>query len=104
MAARRNFGDVASRLRDIVDEDLCPTIRYDEDATTMDSRQELRRDFNQFSAIAFNVILQGAWEVILVASTEGLVNGGVAGMFWSYGVHDPWSWRSVSLGGEVRPS
>ena len=48
------------------------------------SRQELRRDFNQFSAIAFNVILQGAWEVILVASTEGLVNGGVAGMFWSY--------------------
>lgn len=59
----------------------------------MDSRQELRRDFNQFSAIAFNVILQGAWEVILVASTEGLVNGGVAGMFWSY----VWTFAGMTL-------
>ena len=45
VAARRDSDNVASHLRDIVNEDLCPTIRYDEDATTMDSRQELRRDF-----------------------------------------------------------
>jgi choline transport protein len=93
MATRRDPDNVVSHLGNIADEDLCPTIRYDEDATTMDSRQGLRRDFNQFSAIAFNVILRGAWEVILVASTEGLVNGGIAGMFWSY----VWTFAGMTL-------
>lgn len=93
MAARRDPDDVVSHPGDIVDEDSCPAIRYDEDNIAVHSRQELRRDFNQFSAVAFNVILQGAWEVILVASTEGLVNGGVAGMFWSY----VWTFAGMTL-------
>lgn len=93
MAARRDSGDVVSHFGDTVDEDLCPTIRNDEDVTAVDSRQKLKRDFTQFSAIAFNVILQGAWEVILVASTEGLVNGGVAGMLWSY----VWTFAGMTL-------
>jgi choline transport protein len=29
------------------------------------------------------VLLQGSWEVLLVACREGLTNGGLAGMFWA---------------------
>ncbi|KAM0719022.1 hypothetical protein Q7P37_004927 [Cladosporium fusiforme] len=50
----------------------------------MGKQQELRRDFRALSTLAFTVILQGSWEVLLVASTEALVAGGVAGLFWSY--------------------
>lgn len=78
----RHYGDVASHSRDTIDED-----------TIVGCRQQLRRDINQFSAVAFNVILQGAWEVILVASTEGLINGGIAGLFWSY----VWTFAGMTL-------
>lgn len=50
----------------------------------MGKRQELRRENRRLSAVAFIVILQGTWEVLLVACTEGLINGGLAGLFWSY--------------------
>lgn len=60
-------------------------------ATTLDQRemlrmgkgQELRRNYHKLSAVAFMVILQGSWEVMLVACREGLTNGGLAGLFWS---------------------
>lgn len=48
------------------------------------NKRYLRRDLQKASAIAFTVILQGTWEVLLVASTEGLVNGGTAGLIWTY--------------------
>jgi choline transport protein len=43
-----------------------------------------QKNLHKASAIAFTVILQGTWEVLLVASTEGLVNGGTAGLIWTY--------------------
>ena len=91
--AKRHDNDVTSPLGDTVSEANFPTNQEDEDLAIVDCRRELRRDLNQFSAVAFNVILQGAWEVILVASTEGLVNGGIAGMFWSY----IWTFAGMTL-------
>lgn len=88
----RHHEDVASHPGDTIDEDTFPTNQDDED-TIVGCRQQLRRDFNQLSAVAFNVILRGAWEVILVASTEGLVNGGTAGLFWSY----VWTFAGMTL-------
>jgi amino acid permease len=29
-------------------------------------------------------VLTAIWEYLLVASTQGLINGGSAGLFWSY--------------------
>jgi len=56
----------------------------DMDMRRMGKQQELRRENRRLSAVAFIVILQGTWEVLLVACTEGLTNGGLAGLFWSY--------------------
>lgn len=44
----------------------------------------LKRNLRMASGIALTVILQGTWEVLLVASTEGLVNGGTAGLIWTF--------------------
>ncbi|KAA6408204.1 MAG: amino acid transporter [Lasallia pustulata] len=54
------------------------------DMGRMGKVQELRRNFRSFSALSFTVVLQGTWEVLLVATSQGLVDGGVAGLFWSY--------------------
>lgn len=53
------------------------------DMLRMGIRQELRRDYRKSSTIAFMVILQGSWQVLMVACDEGLINGGLAGVFWS---------------------
>lgn len=29
-------------------------------------------------------MIQGTWEVVLLANTAGMVNGGLAGLFWGY--------------------
>lgn len=38
--------------------------------------------------VCFVSLLQATWEVILLATTQGLVNGGRAGLFWSF----VWTW------------
>jgi choline transport protein len=63
------------------------------DMQRMGKQQELRRNFRTLSTLAFTVILQGAWEVLLVASTQGLTDGGVAGLFWSY----VWTYCGMAL-------
>jgi hypothetical protein len=54
------------------------------DMDRMGKVQELRRNYHSLSALAFTVIIQGAWEVLLTATTQGLVDGGPAGLIWSY--------------------
>lgn len=63
------------------------------DMSRMGKQQELRRNFQGVSTIAFTVVLMGTWEVILAASYQGLASGGLAGMFWSY----LWSFCGFSL-------
>ncbi|KAB2571876.1 Choline transport protein [Lasiodiplodia hormozganensis] len=59
--------------------------RHDQaDMSRMGKVQELRRNYRPLSAIAFTVILQGTWEVLMTATTQGLVDGGLAGLIWSY--------------------
>lgn len=54
------------------------------DMSRMGKEQELRRNYRLVSAIAFTVIIQGTWEVLLTATYQGLVDGGPAGLIWSY--------------------
>lgn len=49
----------------------------------MGKRQELRRKFQMLSAIGFTSCVMGTWEILLTANTLVLVNGGLAGLFWS---------------------
>ncbi|KAK3670939.1 hypothetical protein LTR78_009217 [Recurvomyces mirabilis] len=63
------------------------------DMKRMGKTQELRRNFRELSTIAFVVVLQGTWEVLLAASTQGMTDGGLAGLFWSY----IWTFAGFSL-------
>ncbi|KAF2015390.1 amino acid transporter [Aaosphaeria arxii CBS 175.79] len=54
------------------------------DMNRMGKVQELRRNYRPLSAIAFVIILQGTWEVLMTATYQGLVDGGPAGLIWSY--------------------
>ncbi|KAF2196870.1 GABA permease-like protein [Delitschia confertaspora ATCC 74209] len=62
------------------------------DMSRMGKVQELRRDYRPLSALAFTVILQGVWEVLLTATYQGLVDGGPAGLIWSF----VWTWFGMS--------
>jgi choline transport protein len=46
--------------------------------------EKLHQNLNILSSLAFTVMLQGTWEVLLVSSFQGLLDGGLAGLFWSY--------------------
>ncbi|KAF1965590.1 GABA permease-like protein [Bimuria novae-zelandiae CBS 107.79] len=54
------------------------------DMVRMGKVQELRRNYRPLSALAFTVIIQGTWEVLLTATTQGLIDGGPAGLIWSF--------------------
>lgn len=43
-----------------------------------------QRVFRQLSLLSFTCIVMGTWEWMLIASTQVLVAGGRAGMFWTY--------------------
>jgi len=66
-----------------------PRLHTDEGSSllaTSVSRQvkTLQHHLGKLSTVAFTVMLQGTWEVLLVSSYEGLLDGGCAGLFWSY--------------------
>ncbi|KAJ4363456.1 hypothetical protein N0V83_009749 [Neocucurbitaria cava] len=62
------------------------------DMLRMGKVQELRRNYRPLSALAFTVILQGTWEVLLTATSQGLIDGGPAGLIWSF----VWTWFGFS--------
>jgi hypothetical protein len=43
-----------------------------------------QRVFRQVSLLSFTAILMATWEFVLLACTQGLVDGGRGGLFWSY--------------------
>ncbi|KAH8704572.1 amino acid/polyamine transporter I [Phaeosphaeriaceae sp. PMI808] len=61
------------------------------DMLRMGKVQELRRNYRPLSALAFTVILQGTWEVLMTATTQGLTDGGPAGLIWSF----VWTWFGI---------
>lgn len=44
----------------------------------------LQRNYRPLSALSFAIVLTAIWEYLMVACTQGLINGGLAGLFWSY--------------------
>ncbi|KAK6398243.1 hypothetical protein LTR65_003323 [Meristemomyces frigidus] len=75
--------------------DLGPSIRTETDGSTtavddfgsngLDVRNMQRmRVFRQASLLCFTCVLMGTWEWILLATTQVLVAGGRAGLFWTF--------------------
>ncbi|KAJ5173413.1 hypothetical protein N7492_006006 [Penicillium capsulatum] len=56
----------------------------DNDMHRMGKAQELKRNLRPVAALSFASVLQATWEFILISNDEGLSNGGLPGMFWSY--------------------
>lgn len=54
------------------------------DMYRMGKLQELKRNYRPLSALSFALVLTAVWEFLLIANTEGLTDGGLAGVFWSY--------------------
>ena len=53
------------------------------DMKRMGKEQELMRDFETVSSIAFTTCVMGTWEILLTANTQGWIAGGSAGLLWS---------------------
>ncbi|QSS54035.1 GABA permease [Histoplasma capsulatum var. duboisii H88] len=82
-----NMDDIEDCLDDGVGDDAMRrghTKNDQRDMNRMGKRQELIRNYRPLSALSFALILQATWEFMLISNTEGLTNGGLAGLFWSY--------------------
>jgi hypothetical protein len=82
--------DVAAKyeldgIAESVDPELDPGYTRNDrrDMHRMGRNQELMRMFRSFSTFSFTIVLQATWEVVLLANSQGLRNGGLAGTFWS---------------------
>ncbi|KAJ5709475.1 hypothetical protein N7493_010809 [Penicillium malachiteum] len=56
----------------------------DSDMQRMGKVQEFKRNLRPVAALSFASVLQATWEFILLSDYEGLEDGGLPGMFWSY--------------------
>ncbi|KAL4865340.1 hypothetical protein BDV12DRAFT_211109 [Aspergillus spectabilis] len=59
------------------------SVLDDSDMHRMGKVQELKRNLRPVAALSFASVLQATWEFVLISNTEGLENGGLAGMCWS---------------------
>ncbi|KAI1609776.1 amino acid transporter [Exophiala viscosa] len=56
----------------------------DRDMARMGKKQEFQRNFNWISSVGFTSCTMGTWEFVALNNFQMLVDGGTAGMFWSY--------------------
>ncbi|KXG46872.1 Amino acid/polyamine transporter I [Penicillium griseofulvum] len=59
-------------------------VADDTDMQRMGKAQELKRNLRPLAALSFASVLQATWEFILISNYEGLYNGGLPGLFYSY--------------------
>lgn len=82
------FNDNDSPHTELIDSDggdIFGSLVLDkQDMSRMGKKQEMHRVFHQVSLLSFTAILMASWEWMLLANTQGLVDGGRAGLFWSY--------------------
>ncbi|KAK5193573.1 polyamine transporter tpo5 [Exophiala xenobiotica] len=58
---------------------------YDiKDMLRLGKKQEFKRNFSFISTLGFISIYMATWEFVLVSLAAGLVNGGFAGLFWTF--------------------
>ncbi|KAI4219915.1 MAG: hypothetical protein L6R36_007991 [Xanthoria steineri] len=54
------------------------------DMTRIGKKQELLRNFQFLSVLAFTTVIIATWETVLYTISYGLVNGGLAGLVWMF--------------------
>ena len=56
----------------------------DHDMRRMGKTPSLQRVFRQVSIMSLTCVIMATWEYLFTANSRGLLNGGPAGMIWSY--------------------
>ena len=78
----------AHTVSDDVSRPADSSLRYTQndslDMQRLGKPPQLRRSFRQISAISLICVLVSTWEVLFLANDQGLADGGLAGLFWSY--------------------
>ncbi|PYI13087.1 amino acid transporter [Aspergillus japonicus CBS 114.51] len=75
------------------DVDEVKGTRYDmTEMDRMGKAQQFKRNIRPLAALSFSAVLQATWEYILLSNYQGLQDGGLAGMLWSY------VWSTVGFG------
>ncbi|KAI4285961.1 MAG: hypothetical protein L6R38_000254 [Xanthoria sp. 2 TBL-2021] len=54
------------------------------DMTRIGKKQELLRNFQYLSVLAFTTVIISTWETVLYTVSYGLINGGLAGLVWMF--------------------
>lgn len=54
------------------------------DMARLGRTQELRRNFKSLSVLGLSVTTMSTWVALLLTNTFALINGGLAGMIWTY--------------------
>lgn len=54
------------------------------DMLRLGKKQEFKRNFSFISTLGFISIYMATWGFVLVSLAEGLINGGFAGLFWTF--------------------
>ncbi|KAI9730379.1 MAG: hypothetical protein M1834_005889 [Cirrosporium novae-zelandiae] len=70
-------------IGDPVDADKAGTIDDQRDMERVGKKQHFRRNFRFLSILGFILSLTSVWEAVLLVCNYGLINGGIAGMFWT---------------------
>ncbi|OAA51580.1 Amino acid/polyamine transporter I [Metarhizium rileyi] len=87
--AYRSVAEMASEDQmlpeDGVDGDLYADFTANDrrDMQRMGKTQQFRRNFRMMSTIGFTICVTGTWIILLTSNTQGLIAGGMAGLFWS---------------------
>lgn len=53
------------------------------DMKRMGKHQQFLRQFRIFTTVAFTSCVMGTWEILLTSNYSGLLDGGLAGLWWS---------------------
>ncbi|EXV05570.1 amino acid permease family protein [Metarhizium robertsii] len=81
MAAQDGAAHGDDGLQDSLDAGVSANDRRD--MQRMGKTQQFRRNFRMVSTIGFTICVTGTWIILLTSNTQGLIAGGMSGLFWS---------------------
>ena len=85
MALEKDAGAIPTTGVEDVPDDIAATFDSSDqrDMRRMGKKQELLRNFKIVSSVAFTSCVMGTWEIFLTSNFSGLLDGGLAGLWWS---------------------
>lgn len=85
MAQEKKNAAVAVADNDTIPEEVARnfTVSDQRDMKRMGKKQEFLRNFRIFTTVAFTSCVMGTWEILLTSNYSGLLDGGLAGLWWS---------------------